>query len=113
MQKTQVYIRENSWLAKIAARRLGYRTVAMVLGRTIHLYGVTAGDFLRSPSWVRHELKHVEQYRQRGFFGFLALYLWECLRRGYYNNRLEQEAREAESDERIVGLFELRAIKKT
>lgn len=42
---------------------------------------------------VRHELTHVRQYKQYGWFGFLARYGREQALRGYAGNRLEQEAR--------------------
>lgn len=71
-------------------------SVAMTLGRTIHLHNARAEDFQADRRWVRHELKHVEQFRRHGFWLFLFLYLVECLRRGYYSNRFEVEARAAE-----------------
>jgi hypothetical protein len=89
-------IKENSFLARIAAWKLNSNNVAMVLGNTIHLYGVTAQEFLSSPTWVKHELCHIKQYKQHGFVGFLVKYLWESAKVGYYKNRFEVEAREAE-----------------
>jgi hypothetical protein len=38
----------------------------------------------------------VAQYRQFGFVPFIFLYLAEWIKKGYYNNRFEVEAREAE-----------------
>ncbi len=92
----KVKIKENSWLAKMAAWKLGSKDVAMVIGNTIHLYGVSKNDFLKDERWVKHELCHVRQYKQNGYVGFLAKYLWESIRNGYHNNRFEKEAREAE-----------------
>lgn len=91
-----IHIKENSWLAGIAARKLGVTQVAMVLRQTIHLYGVSAQDFLEDERWVKHELCHVAQYRRMGTLPFLAKYLWLSIRYGYYNNPLEVEARAAE-----------------
>ncbi len=91
-----VRIVERSWLAWIAGRRLRANRVAMVLGRTIHLSGLTREEFLARPRWVAHELAHVEQYRRYGTARFVLLYLLESLRRGYRHNRFEEEARAAE-----------------
>ena len=93
-----IRIHENSLLARIAAWKMGSRNMALVLGRTIHLYGVRKEEFLQDEAWVRHELKHVEQYRRMGILPFLVRYLWWSARYGYYNNPLEQEARRAERE---------------
>src|SRR3712207_6489155 len=66
-----VRIHENSFRARLCARHLGYSHVAMVIGNTIYLHNVTIDTFLARASWVVHELKHVDQYREHGFFGFL------------------------------------------
>jgi hypothetical protein len=92
----QYRIRENSFVAKIAAKKLRCRQVALVLGKTIHLYNTTREEFLANPEWLMHELEHVRQFRQYGFAGFIVRYLVETLRKGYWNNRFEVEARAAE-----------------
>lgn len=88
-----VKIKENSWLARLAALKLNTKQVAMVLGHSIHLYGVSSREFLNNQHWVNHELKHVQQYKRLGFARFLILYLWYSLRYGYFENPLEKEAR--------------------
>ena len=90
-------IKEHSWIARIAAKKLGKKEVAMVLGKTIHLWNTTEGEFLKNEKWVTHELCHVQQYKRYGFVNFLVRYLWESIRKGYYNNKYEVEAREAEN----------------
>lgn len=89
-------IKENSWLAKIAAIKLGSKAVAMVLGKTIHLYNTSAAAFLQDEKWVKHELCHIKQFKEHGYVGFIVKYVWESIRKGYYNNRFEVEARAAE-----------------
>ncbi len=84
---------ENSPFARIARLVLKSRNVAMVLGKTVHLSGVSKEIFLKDEGWVAHELCHVEQFRQHGYLRFLWLYLVESLRVGYYNNKFEVEAR--------------------
>lgn len=67
----------------------------MVLGRSIHLSGVSRAQFLREPSWVAHEMCHIRQVQERGLLRFLWEYLLESGRVGYFANRFEVEAREA------------------
>jgi len=90
-------IKENSWIAKIAALKLRSTRVAIVIGDTIHLHNTSKQEFLQDEKWLRHELCHVRQFREHGFFTFILKYLWESIRRGYYNNRYEKEARAAEN----------------
>lgn len=94
----QLLIKENSWIAKIAARKLQSDNVAIVIGKTIHLYHVSKEDFLKDEKWVKHEMCHICQFKKHGFFPFIFKYLWESLRHGYYQNKYELEARMAESD---------------
>jgi hypothetical protein len=91
-------IKENSWLAKIAAKKLGTANVAMVIGNTIHLYNCSKADFLNNERWLKHEMCHLRQYKQYGTLGFLIRYVWESLRHGYYQNKFEVEARKAETE---------------
>jgi hypothetical protein len=91
------FIRENSWIAKMAAFKLRSARVAIVIGNTIHLHNTTKEDFLKDESWVKHELCHIMQFRKYGFFRFIYKYLLESLKHGYYNNKYEVEARSAEA----------------
>ena len=95
MENRNINIKENSWLAKIAAKKLKADSVAMVLGNTIHLHNTSKTSFLNDERWLKHELCHIRQFKQYGYFNFVVRYLWESLRKGYYNNRFEVEAREA------------------
>ncbi len=92
----KVFIRKNSLLAKLAASKLKANQAAIVIGSTIHLHNTSREEFLADKEWLCHELKHVEQYQQHGFAGFLVKYLFEWVKNGYYNNRFEKEARENE-----------------
>ncbi len=94
---TEYHIKENSWLARIATKKLGAKRVAMVLGNTIHLWNTSKETFLEDEKWVKHELCHIRQFQQYGFISFLARYIWESIRKGYYNNKYEVEARQAET----------------
>jgi hypothetical protein len=96
MNNPKFYIKENSFLAKIASKKLRAESVAMVLGKTIHLYGTTKENFLKDEKWVKHELCHIKQYEEHGIILFLIKYLWESLKVGYHNNKYEMEARAAE-----------------
>ena len=44
----------------------------------------------------RHESVHGEQFKREGWFKFVIKYLYENIRRGYWNNKYEIEARKAE-----------------
>jgi hypothetical protein len=96
--KQRFTLKENSRLARIGAWKLHSKKMALTLGTTIHLYNTTPEEFLQNKRWVKHELKHVEQYERYGTFNFLCRYLWESISKGYYNNRYEVEARQAEID---------------
>jgi len=95
------YIKENSLLARIAARKLKQDKMAMVLGKTILLHDTTAQEFINNRKWIRHELAHVQQFRRHGYVLFLIKYLFESIKTGYYNNKYEKEARAAEEDESL------------
>lgn len=89
-------IKENSLLAQIAAWKLNSKKVAIVFGKTIHLCRTSKVEFLNDARWLRHELKHIEQYQRYGSVRFIFLYLREWIKTGYENNKYEVEAREAE-----------------
>jgi len=91
-------IRENSWIAKLAAKKLQSKNVAIVIGSTIHLHNMTKQQFLQNEKWVKHEVCHLQQFKKHGKFIFIFKYLWESIKHGYYNNKYETEARKAEED---------------
>lgn len=94
----KLFIKENSVWARVAAKKMHSHALAMVLGKTIHLHNISMENFLNDEQLLKHELCHVQQYRQHGYAGFLIKYLWESFRKGYYNNRFEVEARQAENE---------------
>lgn len=98
----RIRIKEHSRIARIAAWKLGAPTMAITLGHTIHLHNTSRSDFLNNTSWVCHELAHVRQFARYGFVPFLFRYLWESLRKGYYENRWEIEARQMEADTTLL-----------
>jgi len=91
-------IKENSWIAKIAAKKLRSDKVAIVVGKTIHLYKTSKKQFLQNERWLKHELCHIKQFQENGYLLFIAKYLWESIKHGYHNNKYEVEAREAEDN---------------
>jgi hypothetical protein len=97
LQRTPFSIKENSLVARVAAWKLKASSVAIVFGSTIHLWNSSKEEFLKNEKWVKHELCHIKQYKQHGYIGFIVKYVWESLKRGYYNNKFEVEAREAEN----------------
>lgn len=104
----KVRVKENSWVAKLAAAKMKADKVAIVFGSTIHLHNSSREEFLGDSDWVCHELKHVQQYRDNGFAGFLIKYLVDWIRNGYYNNQFEVEARKSEKDLSLLANTEIR-----
>lgn len=102
MPVTEVKIKENSWLAKIAAKQLDSPSMAMVIGKTIHLHNSSKENFLKNKKWVRHEVAHVKQYARFGLLRFIFLYLLETFNKGYENNSFEVDARQKERDLSIL-----------
>lgn len=64
------------------------RVDAVTLGRTIFV----AREIEPSPELLLHELRHVQQFCESRAFPFR--YIWETLRRGYFENIFERDARE-------------------
>ncbi len=95
------YIKENSFIAKLAAKKLRASSVAIVVGKTIHLYNTSKEAFLKDSRWVNHELVHIKQFEQYGYLTFIIKYLWESIKNGYQNNKYEVEARKAENDNSV------------
>lgn len=91
-------IKEQSWIAKLAAKKLKTKRAAIVIGSTIHLHNVARQQFLENEKWVKHEVCHLKQFQKHGHFNFILKYLWVSLRHGYYQNKYEQEARKAEEE---------------
>ena len=89
-------IKEHSLLARVAAWKLGSKQVAIVVGKTIYLHNTSRDEFLSNKAWLNHELQHIRQYKKYGLLPFIIRYLVESARKGYYNNKYEIEAREAE-----------------
>lgn len=93
---------ENSIFARLARLVLRSDNVAMVLGKAIYLSGVDKEKFLKNQSWVAHEYCHIRQFQKYGFFRFLWLYLIESVKVGYYHNKFEVEARQAETEKSLA-----------
>ncbi len=72
--------------------RLHGRAIATTRRRRIFLRG-SAAEFFSDPVLMLHEYCHVLLQWETGSLTTLR-YLRECLRRGYWNNRFEVEARE-------------------
>ncbi|MEO5946567.1 MAG: DUF4157 domain-containing protein [Chitinophagaceae bacterium] len=102
-----VRIKENSWLAKIAAAKMKSAKVAIVFGSTIHLHNTSKEDFLNDCDWVCHELQHVEQYKQHGSVGFVFKYLFDWMKNGYYKNRFEVDARNNEKNVKLLEKYKI------
>lgn len=90
-------VKENSFIAKLAAKKLKTDSIAITIGQTIYLHNTSKENFFADVKWVRHEQQHIKQFKRYGFLRFLCMYTWESIKHGYYNNKYEKEAREAEN----------------
>ncbi len=73
---------------RIGGWSLGARTVSgITLWRTIWLESAVRWD----AELLLHEIRHVQQFQASA--SFPVQYIWESLRRGYYANRFEADAR--------------------
>jgi hypothetical protein len=88
------------------ARLHGRRAVATTRRGRIYLRG-SAAEFFANPWLMLHEYCHVIRQWQPGTLT-ATRYLLECLRRGYWNNRFEVEAR-AFADTNVAQLHALLA----
>ena len=86
-----VLVIENSLFA-----RLHLRAIATTRRRRIYLRG-SAADFYADPVLMLHEYCHVLRQWEPGLLT-TGRYLFEWLRRGYWDNRFEIEAREFAED---------------
>jgi hypothetical protein len=80
-----VKVIEHSWFARL------HGACATTRIERIYLRG-SAADFFGNPWLMLHEYCHVLRQWQSGSLT-LRRYLLECLRRGYWKNRFEVEAR--------------------
>jgi hypothetical protein len=94
----ELRIKERSWIAKLAAKKLKSKSAAIVIGSTIHLYNLSGQQFLKNEKWVKHEVCHLGQFQKHGYFIFILKYLWESIWHGYHKNKYEEEARKAEEE---------------
>ena len=95
-----VKVIEYSWFARL------HGACATTRLQRIYLAG-SAADFFSNPWLMLHEYCHVLRQWQTGSLTVRG-YLIECLRRGYWNNRFEVEAREF-ADQRAAQLHKLLA----
>jgi hypothetical protein len=94
-----VRVFEHSWYARLHGR-------ALATTRRGRIYlSADAATFFANPWLLLHEYWHVIRQWQPGTLT-VPRYLIECLKRGYWNNRFEVEAR-AFADQHAAGLHAL------
>lgn len=84
--------------------RLHFRIRATTRRRRIYLVG-TGDQFFSDPGLMLHEYCHVMKQWEPGYLTTFR-YVMECMRRGYWDNRFEIEAREFTAD----NLYRFRAL---
>ncbi len=107
-----IYLKEKSQLARFAAFYLKEKSMALTLGKTIHLWHTQGSDFLKNERWVRHEIVHVQQFQQVGYILFILKYLSESILHGYTKNKFEVAARMRENEEIDLTKFNFICHKK-
>jgi hypothetical protein len=95
-----VKVIEYSWFARL------HGAFATTRLQRIYLAG-SAEEFFNNPWLMLHEYCHVLRQWQTGSLT-VPRYLIECLRRGYWNNRFEVEARQF-ADQRAAQLHAMLA----
>jgi hypothetical protein len=103
-----IKLKEKSFIARLAALILKEKNMAIVFGKTIYLWNASSEELIKNKKWLRHELAHVQQYKQYGFLQFLFLYIRESVKNGYYKNRFEVAARAKEITADLEVNFEIR-----
>jgi|LakMenEpi03Aug12_release.lakeMendotaPanAssembly.Ray.scaffolds.fasta_scaffold54121_7 hypothetical protein len=98
----KVFIKEKSWIAKLASLKLRTDNCAIVFMNTIYLHQITKQEFLASKNLLRHEIMHVKQWKREGAFVFLYKYIKYSFQLGYFNNPFEIEARKASLNSAIL-----------
>jgi hypothetical protein len=101
----KINIKENSFIAFLASQKLKTSTCAIVIGKTIFLHNCSKAHFISNLAWLRHELKHVEQYQKEGILFFIIKYIAYSIRYGYENNPFEIEARLAEQEDILTSKY--------
>lgn len=96
-----ICIKEKSLMARVAALLMREQRIAIVFGNTIHLWNASKEELIRNKTWLQHELIHVEQFKKYGYTKFIFMYLCELVKKGYYKNKFEVEAR-AKKNENIL-----------
>ena len=91
----KVKVIENSRIGKYAARLNKKDAFAVTIGNRIYL-NCSKEEFFASPSWMKHEFMHVDQYKKQGIAGFLIRYLFYSIFHKYEDHPLEKEAIAAE-----------------
>lgn len=96
----RVCLRANRWIPQVGGWLAGTRgpAAAVTLGHTIFVHP----RITMTRQLLVHELVHVRQWEADALFPLR--YALEWVRRGYWNNRYEQEARAAEIDSDIISL---------
>jgi len=83
-----VHWRRGGIPVRVAGWFLGHRSAAAI---TLWNMVFLAPEVVLEPELLLHELRHVQQFAAS--VAFPVSYLWESVRRGYFGNRYEADAR--------------------
>ena len=85
----------SNWIAKFVVWAGGIFTPG-AQAVTIWPFIFVLPEYKGNKRLIRHEQKHIEQWKRYWIIGFLPVYLWQFFTDGYAHMELENEAREAE-----------------
>lgn len=79
-----------SGITKLFMKVMGFEFMAFPYDKIYYIKNKPVGR------WLKHECKHLEQYKREGVLKYFIIWWWEYLTIGYDNIRYEIEAKEAE-----------------
>lgn len=86
----------TNWIAKVVVT-MARINIPGTIGVTIYPFiFIYPKIYANNKRLIRHELKHIEQYKRYWIIGFPFIYIYQYIRYGYWECPLEQEARRTE-----------------
>jgi hypothetical protein len=102
---TRTRLAEAKGISRLLSSKFfaGQRIAAITLGQTIYFRELDQFDphSIEGLALLAHEIKHVEQYRKKGFIRFYAKYIWDYIIRRGYGEQLTFEAEASELQRQV------------
>ena len=81
-----------NWVANLFTPGNKKARWASTFGKTIYVRNAKPIDLVNSSQWMRHEVQHLLQFKEKGFVKMCYLYLISYIKVGYEKNVFEIEA---------------------